>query len=785
MATPSLKEYLKKYSSDEKPKSKSNNKRKKPHKSMSVSVANKINNASSGVRIVDEDPLWQTEIKDDSNQEDSPDEKPQVTEDVEVKRMKRLEHLTMHRPYLTVADDGSGWVTVSETKKAGIHSNDLSPERQSSVDVPHDRHVQCTYPDQSLSPPRRDQSNIHQRDLLPANKRTNFESGNLSPDSNYHEPHHSLLQEHEGGAPNPLPPRKVRHDSPDLSPPRNAWTKSADLSPPRKCQKDTFLEVKDREESPALHNDSFLSRMPHHETIGRRGEYPNRNNFIPSPQRKVRHDSPDLTPPRKPWTKYQDLSPPRKPQNISPNKRDTNESSLRHDSRYSLPARVSEYEDRDPSPPSRTRQHSIGRRGDFPSRHNLTPSPKRKVRHDSPDLSPRRKADTKFQDLSPPRKTQKGILTNKRDHKESPFLRNSYYSIPATVSENEEQDSFPPRSAWHDSFGKQEDSSNGKRFIPPHGKGQRVSPDLSPSRYQKDISPHKKDINDSSICHRSHYSSPGRTSKDDERDSSPLRRIHHSSSGRTDDSLTRKRMNPSTRMPEQSLSERHVMDRSRSKGEMTDGTNAGLRTGRDLKEEIDQKKREESHRFLQMDPSISGRGAETVYRDKQGKRLEGVEEFLHLQQGQPKPEDKPLEWGKGLTQKREAEARQAALELEKNKPFARSRDDPELDKMLKERVRWGDPMAHLVKRKNDEPVLENLAEDEKIRESGFIIPQDIPSHSWLKRGVDPPANRYGIKPGRHWDGVDRSNGFERGLFKRKNEKLATETEAYLWSVADM
>lgn len=25
------------------------------------------------------------------------------------------------------------------------------------------------------------------------------------------------------------------------------------------------------------------------------------------------------------------------------------------------------------------------------------------------------------------------------------------------------------------------------------------------------------------------------------------------------------------------------------------------------------------------------------------------------------------------------------------------RDDPELDKMLKERVRWGDPMAHLVK----------------------------------------------------------------------------------------
>lgn len=28
-------------------------------------------------------------------------------------------------------------------------------------------------------------------------------------------------------------------------------------------------------------------------------------------------------------------------------------------------------------------------------------------------------------------------------------------------------------------------------------------------------------------------------------------------------------------------------------------------------------------------------------------------------------------------------------------------------------------------------------------------------------------------------------GFEKGMFKRKNEKQATEAEAYLWSVADM
>lgn len=44
-----------------------------------------------------------------------------------------------------------------------------------------------------------------------------------------------------------------------------------------------------------------------------------------------------------------------------------------------------------------------------------------------------------------------------------------------------------------------------------------------------------------------------------------------------------------------------------------------------------------------------------------------------------------------------------------------------------------------------------------MTESGFIIPQDIPSPSWIKRGFDAAPNQYGIKPGRLWDGVDQSN----------------------------
>lgn len=36
-------------------------------------------------------------------------------------------------------------------------------------------------------------------------------------------------------------------------------------------------------------------------------------------------------------------------------------------------------------------------------------------------------------------------------------------------------------------------------------------------------------------------------------------------------------------------------------------------------------------------------------------------------------QEKEIEWGKGLAQKREAEARMKELELEKDKPFAQTR----------------------------------------------------------------------------------------------------------------
>lgn len=226
---------------------------------------------------------------------------------------------------------------------------------------------------------------------------------------------------------------------------------------------------------------------------------------------------------------------------------------------------------------------------------------------------------------------------------------------------------------------------------------------------------------------------------------------------------------------------------------MSDGSAAGLVSGRSIAEEMQAKRERDAARFALMQAEDSGRGAQTVFRDKSGRKVSNLELIMAEEEERKKRQRKvlpPPEWGKGLAQKREAEAQRAEQQALADQPFASYGADAARDEMLRDRVRFGDPMAHLAgkKRKGGDPALvglKDLGADEAMVESGFAIPQDVPPHSWLKRRIAAPLNRFGIRPGRHWDGVDRSNGFERDLARTQNERQARNEEAYKWSVADM
>ena len=125
---------------------------------------------------------------------------------------------------------------------------------------------------------------------------------------------------------------------------------------------------------------------------------------------------------------------------------------------------------------------------------------------------------------------------------------------------------------------------------------------------------------------------------------------------------------------------------------------------------------------------------------------------------------KYTEWSRGLKQKEKTQALFENASHEVNKPLARYEDDEDLNEMHKQRLLKEDPMYAFIKNKQE------TKKETKKR---------------VYKGPQPHPNRFNIEPGYRWDGVDRSNGFEKEYFLHESNKKAIKDIAYKYMTEDM
>ncbi|KAF8244308.1 hypothetical protein K440DRAFT_610200 [Wilcoxina mikolae CBS 423.85] len=185
---------------------------------------------------------------------------------------------------------------------------------------------------------------------------------------------------------------------------------------------------------------------------------------------------------------------------------------------------------------------------------------------------------------------------------------------------------------------------------------------------------------------------------------------------------------------------------------MSSGAHAGLQTGAQVAAQLAAAKEEERRRFLAADPADIGKGQETIYRDASGRIINIAMQRAEARKKIQEEEEKALrekEMQKGDVQRLQASERSKQLQDAKYMTLSRYADDKELNEELKEQERWNDPAAAFLTKK----------QGGGKSKTGRTVYQ----------GAAAP-NRFGIRPGHKWDGVDRGNGFESKWFQAQNKK---------------
>lgn len=207
-----------------------------------------------------------------------------------------------------------------------------------------------------------------------------------------------------------------------------------------------------------------------------------------------------------------------------------------------------------------------------------------------------------------------------------------------------------------------------------------------------------------------------------------------------------------------------IVEDSESIIKMSDGTHAGLQSAAAVSAQLRRRQQEERDDFERH--RKSAKEEETVYRDATGRRIDISMKREKARRAAAEAEEKERlakESLKGDVQQENARRRKEELEGAKLMTFARKADDEDMNQELMDQRRWNDPMMQFMA--------------EKDTSRGSKGSKRRPVYS----GTAAP-NRYGIKPGYRWDGVDRGNGLEAERFKAINRRERNKGLDYAWQM---
>ena len=208
---------------------------------------------------------------------------------------------------------------------------------------------------------------------------------------------------------------------------------------------------------------------------------------------------------------------------------------------------------------------------------------------------------------------------------------------------------------------------------------------------------------------------------------------------------------------------------------MSNGAHAGLQTASALTAQIRARQQQEAAELaaLQQNPNslLEAQYQQTVtHRDAAtGRRLSTSHLLASARQAvadEALAKKTAQSLLRGEVQQAQAAARREALQDAALMPLARGRDDEEMNREMREQERWNDPMAEFMAPKQQQG-----------KSGGGKGGRGRPVY---KGGAAP--NRYGIRPGYRWDGVDRGNGFEGERFRALNRREMGKGLEYAWQM---